>query len=601
MSSDSVQFTHSVRGKYWQGAKQTVLPVILTGVATLVLSGCSALQRKDADTQSNHLAQEETATPTVEYRPIPAATMYSLLIAEMAGQRQRYDVSLFHYLDQARKTRDPNVAERALRIAQYVGAGNYAAEASAIWLEVEPSDPGAVQAAAQVALGQKRYDDSLNLYIRLLEMTGVPQFDFYAAALVVSDEDTRVQQLEKLENLSLTYPKEGNLIYARAIIEQSLSRTDAAINNIDKALKYSPELLPAAIQKARILIIAKRTDDAIDWLDELHDDHPNNKQISILRARTILEAEQLVEARDAFADINHRFPNDPPIILSLSLIERELGNTDNAKTLLNKLLTAGKSTNEAHYYLADIASNKDTGNPDTEAALFHYRQIGESREFLPAQLAAAKLLEETQDTDSAIAYLNERSSDHPKYQNELMRIQTELLIRAEREEEAMQSLTVALETTPDDANLLYTRAMLAERLGDLDRLESDLKHLLSKHPDHAEALNALGYSLANKTNRFAEAEPLIEKALSLQPDNPAMIDSLGWLYFREGKINEAGPLLLDAWDKMKDHEIAAHLGEWYWATDNQAMAIEIWQEGLELQPDSAIINETIERLGVDQF
>lgn len=599
MSSYSVLFLNAVRGKFWQGAKQVLLPIFATSLATATLSGCSMFQSNELDSHGESLtaSQLDTETPAVKYRPIPAQTMYSLLIAEMAGQRQRYDVSLFHYLDQARKTRDPNVAERALRIAQYVGAGNFAAEASAIWLEVEPDDPGAVQAAAQVALGQKKYDNSLELYTRLYEMTNVSQFDFFAAALVVSEESLRLQQLEKLEQLTQTYPKEGNIYYARAILEQSLSRTDMAVQHIDIALKHSPELLAAAIQKARILTIAKRIDDANDWLDELHDDHPDNKQIAILRARTLLEAKRLQDARDAFVDIHHSFPNDPPIMLSLALLEKELGNAANARALLNELLAAEKNTNEAHYYLADMAVTEE----NTELAISHFQQIGASREFLPAQLATARLLEDTQDTDAALAFINQRANAFPKYKSELMRIATELLIRAERQEEAMQSLTAALETAPNDSNLLYTRAMLAERMGNLDRLESDLRHLISKHPDHAEALNALGYSLANKTNRFAEAEPLIEKALALQPDNPAMIDSLGWLYFRAGKINEAGPLLLDAWNKMKDHEVAAHLGEWYWASDDRDAAITIWQEGLNLQPDSQIINETLERLGVDQL
>ncbi len=141
--------------------------------------------------------------------------------------------------------------------------------------------------------------------------------------------------------------------------------------------------------------------------------------------------------------------------------------------------------------------------------------------------------------------------------------------------------------------------MLAERLGNMALLESDLRQIIEQNPDHAEALNALGYSLANKTDRFDEAEPLIERAIALQPDNPAIIDSLGWLYFREGKLNEAGPLLLDAWNRMNDHEIAAHLGEWYWATGDKESAYDIWAKGLELEPESEVINETLQRLGVD--
>ncbi|WP_369984518.1 tetratricopeptide repeat protein [Thalassolituus sp.] len=531
----------------------------------------------------------------VETRPIPAPTLYSLLVAEMAGQRQRYDVALFHYLDQARKTRDPNVAERALRIAQYVGASSFAAEASAIWLDVEPDDPGAVQAAAQVALGQKEFDRSLELYTRFYDMTGVAQFDFYAAALLPNDETVRSEQLTALEALSTSYPKQGNLLYGQALLLQSLGQDNDAIERIDQALKYDSGLLPAGVQKARILARNNRVEEAIDWLDDLLNDHPDNKQLAVLRARMLLQLGDIAEARDAFSDINAQYPNDQQIILSLALLEEELENYDAAKPLLRELLSKGDKQSEASYYLGRIAANEN----DPDLALNYYRQISDGREFLPAQLAAAQLLNDEQGVDAAISYLEERRDTYPQYAGQLRRLESDLLIKAGREQDAFESVSSALAAEPEDTNLRYTRAMLAERLGDMALLEQDLRRIIDQNPDHAEALNALGYSLANKTDRLDEAEPLIERAIELQPDNPAIIDSLGWLYFRQGKLNEAGPLLLDAWNRMNDHEIAAHLGEWYWVTGDTESARDIWAQGLDMTPDSDVINETLLRLGVD--
>ncbi len=554
------------------------------------MSGCSTL--------GGSKAAEETAPerpPVVtEYRSIPAPTMYSLLVAELAGQRQRYDISLFHYMDQARKTRDPNVAERALRIAQFVGASKFAAEASAIWLEVDPDDPGAVQAAAQVALTQHTFEDSLTLYTRFYEMTGVAQFDFFAVALTTQSPDDQSAALEQLTALSSDYPEEGNLYYARALLEQSLDQPDEAIRHINKALRLAPGLLPAAILKARILAATDRLPKAIDWLEDVLDDHPDNKQIALLRAKMLLQAERMEDARDAFALINHRFPEDPQIMLSLALLDSELGYYESAREILRKLNGMGAHENESHYYLAICRAVQG----DTDLALLHYRQIGESREFLPGQLAASRLLRDEQGTDAALAYLEERVAQYPQYEADMLRLSTDLLIHDKRYEEATDALNRALDQAPDDVSLLYTRAMLSERMGDLQGLEDDLRKLLSIEPDHPEALNALGYSLANRTVRFAEAEPLIEKALSLQPENPAIIDSLGWLYFREGKINEAGPLLMDAWSKMQDHEIAAHLGEWYWVTGAEDQAREVWKQGLELTPDSEVIMDTLQRHGL---
>lgn len=563
---------------------------LLTLGLTAVTAACASLNSKSPE-------EPATAPPEkiVEYKAIPANTMYSLLVAEMAGQRQRYDVALFHYLDQARKTRDPNVAERALRIAQYIGAAGFAAEASEIWLEVEPDDPGAVQAAAQVALGRKEFDQSLDLYARFYEMTGVAQFDFYAAALLSNDEVIRSERLDALDALTPTYPESGNLVYGQALLLQSLGQDDAAIQRIDQALKLEPGLLPAAVQKARILARNQRVDEAIDWLDKLLDDHPDNKQIAVLRARMLLQSGDVREARNAFAAINRQYPNDDQIILSLALLEEELENYSEAKPLLRELLNSSDKQSEASYYLGRIAASEN----DPDLAISYYRQIGDSREFLPAQLAAAQLLNQEQGPDAATSYLQERSAEFPQYAGQLRRLETDILIKAGRQQEAFESVSIALKAEPEDTNLRYTRAMLAERLGNMELLESDLRQIIEQNPEHAEALNALGYSLANKTDRFDEAEPLIERAIALQPDNPAIIDSLGWLYFREGKLNEAGPLLLDAWNRMNDHEIAAHLGEWYWATGDKESAYDIWAQGLELEPESEVINETLQRLGVD--
>jgi tetratricopeptide (TPR) repeat protein len=572
--------------EYFSRGLKSLLPLSMAALT----AACSTFMPQPAEEPEPVVPQK-----VVETRPIPAPTLYSLLVAEMAGQRQRYDVALFHYLDQARKTRDPNVAERALRIAQYVGASSFAAEASAIWLDVEPDDPGAVQAAAQVALGQKEFGRSLELYTRFYDMTGVAQFDFYAAALLPNDETVRSEQLTALEALSTSYPKQGNLLYGQALLLQSLGQDNDAIERIDQALKYDSGLLPAGVQKARILARNNRVEEAIDWLDDLLNDHPDNKQLAVLRARMLLQLGDIAEARDAFSDINAQYPNDQQIILSLALLEEELENYDAAKPLLRELLSKGDKQSEASYYLGRIAANEN----DPDLALNYYRQISDGREFLPAQLAAAQLLNDEQGVDAAISYLEERRDTYPQYAGQLRRLESDLLIKAGREKDAFESVSSALAAEPEDTNLRYTRAMLAERLGDMALLEQDLRRIIDQNPDHAEALNALGYSLANKTDRLDEAEPLIERAIELQPDNPAIIDSLGWLYFRQGKLNEAGPLLLDAWNRMNDHEIAAHLGEWYWVTGDTESARDIWAQGLDMTPDSDVINETLLRLGVD--
>ena len=576
-----------------------LLPALLTLTTLSLFSGCSLMKTSQdvpagstlqPATMKTSQAEPETLPPS----PIPKDTLYSLMVAEFAGHRHQYDLAMDQYLQQAARTGDPGIAERALRIAQYTGNSEGVAEASGIWLASDPDDAAAVQAAAQVSLAQQDYLTSLQYYERFYELTGIGQFDFFAATVATSQGTDTSDILTELEAINRKYPQESNLWYARAIIEQSQEKHAAAINHIDEALKFNPDLLTAAVQKGRILAADGQLENAIDWMGKLRRKNPENKQISLLYARLQLQAGKVRAARSVFADLFETYPEDSQILLSLALLEEELGESEQAAEHFQALLDRNQNQNEAHYYLGRIAED----NNEPWLALDHYQQVMNSREFLPAQLAAARVISTTEGTAEAVDYLQRQAGIYPEHANQLARIQTDLLLSDGQNELALEYLTNALATNPDDEDLRYTRAMVAERAGDKTLMEQDLRIIIEKNPDNAEALNALGYSLTLMEGRLDEAEPLITRAIELQPENAAIIDSLGWLYFQQGRINDAGPLLLDAWNRMKDHEVAAHLGEWYWVTGDKSSAKNIWEEGLELVPDSQIILDTLERFSL---
>ena len=575
--------------------KHALLPAALL----ILLSGCSALSTHNDAPPVSANAQTDTLKPqpaaSSEPAAIPKDTLFSLMVAEFAGHRHQYDIAMDQYLHQAARTGDAGVAERALRIAQYTGHPEGVAEASTVWLAADPENPAAVQAAAQVALAQKDYEASLNYYLRFYELTGIAQFDFFAASLASIQSPDSQAALNSLESLAQSYPQEPNLLYARAILEQSLGDNTSAILHIDAALDIKPDYLTASIQKGRILSADGQLKQAIRWMGRLNKKHPENKQVGLLFSRLLLQDNQLKEARAVFSDLNDTYPEDNQILLSLALLEDELGEHKHAKAHFGALIERNQSLNESHYYLGRIAEDEE----DDWLALDHYQQVMNSREYLPAQLAAARVLNRIEGVDEAISYLQVQAAQYPEHAGQLTRIETDLLITADRMEDALERLTEALNDSPDDENLRYTRAMVAEKAGDKALMEADLRHIIERNPDNAEALNALGYSLTLMDGRLNEAEPLITRAIALQPENAAIIDSLGWLYFRQGRINEAGPLLMDAWNRMNDHEVAAHLGEWLWTTGNDTEARVIWKRGLELVPDSPVIMETLQRLGVE--
>ncbi len=593
------------------------LPVFLrTGLwlaplfsALIVLPGCASFGTSPAADQQQSVPTDNTQPQSIHYkttpptgtsaepvyRPIPAATLYSLLVAEMAGQRQRFDISLYNYMDQARTTRDPAIAERAARIAQYVGSDTHAIEAVAIWLEEEPENPAAHQAAAQLLMEQGQFSQALEHLEILQDLAGISQFDYLAANAGQLPEEQQQALLAKFQLLSNKYPENASVWYARGIMEQHLRLYPEALLHIDEALKRNPAYLSAALQKARILVLLQRSDDAIDWLEDIHEDYPEHKGIQVLHARILLEQRKMDSARDAFAKLHKNFPEDSAILLSLALLEEELGQREQAREHLYQLLANQSHTDEAHFYLGKIAQEEE----DYDTAIEQYAQVSSGREFLAAHLKASYLLNDTQGIDAARSYLNDLRGDFPQHSSELVRIEVDLLSAAGQPEDAMVLISQALSVAPEDINLLYTRAMLAERLGDLNKLEQDLRTVIRLRPDHAEALNALGYTLADRTDRWAEALPLIERALELTPENPAVIDSLGWIYFRMGNIERARPLLKKAFDMMKDHEIAAHYGELLWLSGDQNEARDIWLQGLEQTPESEIILRTLQRLDID--
>ena len=580
---------------------------LLTAVTVLTLSGCSLLPSSPAATddgqpvseqqnihyQNPPLAADEQPEDIV-YRPIPAATLYSLLVAELAGQRQRFDISLYNYMDQARTTRDPAIAERAARIAQYVGSERYALEAVGIWLETAPRDPAAHQAAAQLLMEQGRFSEALQHLTMLQDLTGVSQFDYLAANAGRLPPQQQQQLADQLAEMSSSAPDDPSLWYARGIMAQHLQQYPQALKYIDKALDISPQYLSAGLQKARVLVLLQRYDDAIRWLDHLLQEHPSHKGIEVLRARIFLEQRDLPHALQAFTGLHKNFPDDSTILLSLALLEEELGQRELARDHFYQLLAREDHADEAHFYLGRMAEDDDL----PEQAIDQYSQVGAGREFLPAQMKAAYLITELHGLDAARTYLDDLRASYPQQSSELVRAEVELLSDAGRYDDAIRLVSTALSSTPDDVDLLYTRAMLAERSGDLTMLEDDLRHVIRLRPDHAEALNALGYTLADRTDRWSEALPLIRRALELTPDNPAVIDSLGWIYFRMGDVEQARPLLEKAYGMMKDHEIAAHYGELLWLTGDQDQALQVWAEGLQQTPDSPVIERTLKRLDI---
>ena len=560
-------------------------------LALVLLSGCQALAPTSPDDSSaNEDVTSVPEKPTV-YSSFSEDTLYSLLSAELAGQRNRLDIALDNYVTQAINTQDPGVSERAFRIAEYLGADQAALDTSLIWVKNAPDDIEAQRAAAIQLARNGRYDESLVYMEKVLQAKGDTHFDFLALAAIETDADTRAGLQKSFDSLLAKHPDNGQLIFGKALLMQQDGDAEGALKLLEKNPPQNGEVAPILL-RARLLQSLNRGDEALPLLKKSVSQYPDDKRLGLTYARTLVEQNRMTEAKVQFASLVEQYPEDDELRFSLALVCLEGKSWDEAEGYLQELIERDSHVDSAHLNLGRIAEERN----DPEGALVEYALVGPGSEYLPAQLRQADILISHGRGAEASKKLASARGAQPDYAIQLYLIEAETLAANNQTDRAWSTLQQALKQYPDDLNLLYSRAMLAEKRNDLDQMERDLRAIIKREPDNAMALNALGYTLSDRTTRYTEAKALIQQAYDLNPDDPAVLDSLGWVNYRLGNLDEAERLLRQALERFPDQEVAAHLGEVLWANGKQREAKKIWGTFLKENPDSPILRKTILRL-----
>ncbi|VFB19666.1 TPR repeat-containing protein [Pseudomonas fragi] len=560
-------------------------------LALVLLSGCQALAPTSPDDSS--AAEDVSSTPEkpTVYSSFSEDTLYSLLSAELAGQRNRLDIALDNYVTQAINTQDPGVSERAFRIAEYLGADQAALDTSLIWVKNAPDDIEAQRAAAIQLARNGRYDESLVYMEKVLQAKGDTHFDFLALAAIETDADTRAGLQKSFDSLLAKHPDNGQLIFGKALLMQQDGDAEGALKLLEKNPPQNGEVAPILL-RARLLQSLNRGDEALPLLKKSVSQYPDDKRLGLTYARTLVEQNRMAEAKVQFASLVEQYPEDDELRFSLALVCLEGKSWDEAEGYLQELIERDSHVDSAHLNLGRIAEERN----DPEGALVEYALVGPGSEYLPAQLRQADILISHGRGAEASKKLASARGAQPDYAIQLYLIEAETLAANNQTDRAWSTLQQALKQYPDDLNLLYSRAMLAEKRNDLDQMERDLRAIIKREPDNAMALNALGYTLSDRTTRYTEAKALIQQAYDLNPDDPAVLDSLGWVNYRLGNLDEAERLLRQALERFPDQEVAAHLGEVLWANGKQREAKKIWGTFLKENPDSPILRKTILRL-----
>lgn len=561
--------------------------------AAALLSGCQTFAPSSPDGVApveDPAITEQPAQPQV-YRAFSQETVLALLTAELAGQRNRFDIALDNYLQQANATQDAGVAERGFRIAEYLGAEQAALETSLLWAKTAPDNIDALRAAAVQLARAGRYDESMKFMETVLQRQGNTHFDFLALSAAETDSETRAGMLQGFDRLQSKYPDNSQLQFGKALLLQQDDRPEEALALLEQQpSKDRP--IASILLHARLLQSLQRNKEALPLLEAGIKKHPRDKRLRLTYARLLVSENRLDDAKGEFVELLQQHPEDDDMRFSLALVCLEAEAWKEAIVYLEELVERGSHVDAAHYNMARAYEALGEG----ESALIEYGLVGPGNDFLPAQARQTELLFAQQRGEEAAEQLRKNRENQPDYAIQLFLIEAEAWSEAHNNERAWQVIKQGLEQFPEDLNLLYTRAMLAEKRGDLALLESDLRFILEREPDNAMALNALGYTLADRTTRFSEAKALIEQAHQLDPNDPAIIDSLGWVNYRLGNLTEAERLLRKALKQFPDQEVAAHLGEVLWAQGKQKEARQVWRDALKAQPDSKILRSTLQRL-----
>ena len=544
-----------------------------------------------------------TTEPVIKPKPSPedypvapfeGDTLYQLLVAEVAGYRSQYDLALEKYMLATRETRDPGVAARATRLAIYLKRDDAALETALIWAEQDPHDIDAHRHAADLLLRSDRLEEAIWHMEAIKNLGGLAKFDVFAYRSASLSPEQRDSLLEAVSEMLNRHPGDEQLMFSKAVLlEQSGNFTESL--ELTEALLLISENVNVVVMKMSILNSLQRKDEARLYLESKVQQLPDNRRLRLILARLLFEQGELELARVQYDLVLQNSPNEGDVLFALALIAMEQKNDDVAKRYFERMLRWNRRPGEAHYYLGSIAERQ----ADPTVALREYREVGDGYEFVPAQARIASILVNEGRWEEARAYLERMRLQRPSRRQQLIIIEAQLLAERGMEEEVFQFLDEAILADPENIDLLYFRGMTGQRFDRMDILENDLKRVIELDPVNADALNALGYSLTDQTDRHDEALVLIEKALEIKPNEAAFIDSMGWVQYRLNNFDEAVIHLRRALELFKNDEVAAHLGEVLWIMGEQTEANQIWDDALELAPDSDILKNVMKRFRED--
>lgn len=548
------------------------------------------------------VAQVPTQAPTQVRAPHAAplphielseAILFKITLAEIAVQRGQPHVAVPAFLEVARETRDPRIARRAAEVAWNARFLPAALEAATLWLQTDPESVRARQTVIALLVNQSRLDDALPHLEKWL--TGDPAHvgqNFLQISTLVAGHADKPAILRLLRTLAAKYPQVPEASLAVAQAAWNANDQPAALAASRQALKLRPDWELAALFQAQALQ-RDSTTEALAFLDAFVKAHPGARDVRLNYARMLVGAQRYPEARQQFEVLLGEAPNNAEIAMAVATLSIQAKDYAAAEVQLKRALDIGhKDPNMVRMYLGQV----DEELKRDDEALKWYAAVTHGEQYIPAQVRYAGVLAKQGKLAEARRYLQAVETGDEQQRTQLILAEAGLLRDANAYQEAFDFLDAALARTPDVPDLLYDHAMAAEKINRVDVLEANLRKVIAMRPTHAHAYNALGYTLADRNQRLPEALALIETAHKLAPEDPFILDSLGWVLHRLGRNEEALGHLQRSFELRPDGEIAAHLGEVLWLLGRQAEARKLWMDALRDHPKNEVLQSTVKRL-----
>lgn len=576
---------------------RAALHSVLLGVLLCALAAPLA-RAQPADEPDDDDAPAPFAEPAKPPANLPAQELttpmlYDFLLGEIAAQRGSPGFAAQTYLDLAKRTRDPRVARRAVEVASFARMHEAALEAARIWHDTDPKSPQALQAIVLLLSGARRVDDAEPYLAKLLALdpAAAPNVFMQLGRLLGGSGDpaANLRVMRKLVDRHASLPQ-AHIALAQAAA--AANDEPLALAEARRAAALKPDWELAALFEAQLLQ-RRSPGEAAKRLGGFLEKYPESRDIRLNYARLLVLDKRYADARVEFDGLMKRYGNDPDALYAVGMLALQSKEYGIAEANMKRLLELNyRDANAVRYTLGQIADEQK----DWARALEWYSTVLRGELALPARLRAANAIAKQGRLEEARTLLRNTAASGEPQRVQLLIGESQLLRDANRNREAFDLLGGALAKTPDQPDLLYDYALTAEKVERFDLLESSLARLIQLKPDHAHAYNALGYSLADRNLRLPEAKKLIERALELSPDDFFIVDSLGWVLFRQGDLKGAAAQLRRAWAGRPDGEIGAHLGEVLWALGEKDEARRIWEESLKSSPESEALQKTIKRL-----